>query len=60
MGSGRVQKRTVRDKVKPMFPWLQKAYDIRHPGLAALKVEPAMDPRRADPRFAEFLRRVGL
>jgi tetratricopeptide (TPR) repeat protein len=40
------------------FHWLQKAYDVKHPGLAALKVEPAMDGLRDDPRFAELLRRV--
>jgi TolB-like protein/Tfp pilus assembly protein PilF len=42
------------------FLWLQKATDVRHPGVTALKVEPAMDLLRSDPRFAELLRRVNL
>ena len=42
------------------FLWLGRAADVRHPGLAALKVEPSMDVLHADPRFAELLRRVNL
>ena len=42
------------------FLWLQKATDVRHPGVAALKVEPAMDGLRSDPRYAELLRRLNL
>lgn len=42
------------------FLWLGRAADLKHPGVAALKVEPAMDGLRSDPRFAELLRRVNL
>jgi hypothetical protein len=42
------------------FHWLQRAADVRHLGLAALKVEPAMDGLRSDSRYAELLRRVNL
>ena len=42
------------------FLWLQKAADVRHPGVATLKVEPAMDGLRTDPRYAELLRRMNL
>jgi hypothetical protein len=47
------------DKDEAFF-WLQKAMDVRHPAVAALKVEPAMDGLRSDPRFAELLRRMNL
>lgn len=40
--------------------WLEKAYAQHSNGLTSLKVEPAYDPLRGDPRFQELLRRVGL
>jgi hypothetical protein len=42
------------------FLWLHRAADQTHPGVAALKAEPAMDVLRSDPRFGELLRRVNL
>jgi len=42
------------------FDWLQKAYEDRSAGLLYLKVDPAFDSVRSDPRFVDLLRRVGL
>ena len=42
------------------FDWLQKAYEDRSAGLLYLKVDPAFDGVRSDPRFVDLLRRVGL
>ncbi len=42
------------------FARLQKAYEEHSPAISTLKVEPAYDPLRSDPRFQELLRRVGL
>lgn len=42
------------------FKWLDQAVDRRFGPLIYLKVNPIWDPLRADPRFAERLRRVGL
>jgi hypothetical protein len=42
------------------FGWLEKAYDGRDFILVFLKVDPAFDRLRADPRFADLVRRVGL
>jgi DNA-binding winged helix-turn-helix (wHTH) protein/TolB-like protein/Tfp pilus assembly protein PilF len=42
------------------FEWLEKAYDGRDFILTLLKVEPAFDPLRDDPRYAELERRVGF
>ncbi|HJQ22627.1 MAG TPA: tetratricopeptide repeat protein [Blastocatellia bacterium] len=42
------------------FAWLGRAYEARDPYLTFLNVEPALDPLRADERFADLLRRVGL
>ena len=39
---------------------LETAYARRSNGLTSLKVDPAFDPLRGDPRFEDLLRRVGL
>ena len=40
------------------FQWLNRAYEQR--SVWFLKVHPAMDPLRGDPRYAELLKRTGL
>ena len=44
------------------FEWLRKAYADR--SIAAqtfgIKVDPAFDPLRSDPRFTDLLRRINL
>jgi len=42
------------------FAWLERAHQERRGWLAYLKVEPMFDPVRADPRFAEWVRRMRL
>ncbi len=42
------------------FTWLEKAYNEHHPDFIELRVEPALDNLRDDPRCADLLRRVGL
>lgn len=42
------------------FIWLEKASEDRSVNLMYLKVEPILDPLRADPRFAQLLLRVNL
>jgi DNA-binding winged helix-turn-helix (wHTH) protein/TolB-like protein/Flp pilus assembly protein TadD len=42
------------------FEWLEKAYQERHAHLINLKIQPVYDPLRADPRFDNLVRRVGL
>jgi eukaryotic-like serine/threonine-protein kinase len=40
------------------FEWLEKAYEERF--IIVIKVHPAFDPLRSDPRFADLLRRMNL
>jgi adenylate cyclase len=42
------------------FALLEKGYNERDAYLTWLKVEPALDPLRSDPRFHSLLQRVGL
>ena len=39
---------------------IEKSYREHSNLVTTLKVEPALDPRRGDPRFQEILRRIGL
>ena len=40
--------------------WLAKAYQGRDTDLVFLKVEPALDNLRSDPRYAELERQIGF
>ena len=43
------------------FEWLEKSYDDRSIGAGqSIKMDPAFDPLRSDPRFADLLRRMNL
>lgn len=42
------------------FSWLEKSYQIRDPGLRLLKVLPWFDSARSDPRFQEYLAKMGF
>ncbi len=40
------------------FTWLEKARDDHSQWLSEIRVDPAFDPLRSDPRFADLLRRM--
>lgn len=40
--------------------WLERAYNDRSYHMIYIKIDPRLDPLRADPRFAALVRRVGL
>ena len=45
---------------EPALAWLEKAVNIRDPWTSQIKIQPAYDNLRSDPRFRELLLRVGL
>jgi tetratricopeptide (TPR) repeat protein len=42
------------------FAWLQKGLDDHDGPMGEMKVEPALDPLRSDPRFQDILRRMNF
>ena len=42
------------------FAALERAYQARSAGLIYLHLDPGYEPLRADPRYAELVRRIGL
>ena len=42
------------------FEYLEQAYETHNGWLFQLKVDPAADKLRSDPRYAPFLRKIGL
>jgi len=40
--------------------WLERAYEVRDQGMFYLKVDPPLDPLRADPRFQDLVRRMNF
>jgi TolB-like protein/DNA-binding winged helix-turn-helix (wHTH) protein/cytochrome c-type biogenesis protein CcmH/NrfG len=40
--------------------WLDRAYEVRDPDLASLKVDPNFDSLHSEPRYLELLKKVGL
>ncbi len=42
------------------FTWLTEAYAVHDLYLAWIKVDPAVDPLRTDPRFQALLRQMHL
>jgi lipopolysaccharide biosynthesis regulator YciM len=47
------------DKEKA-FEWLEKAYKEKEEGMEYLKVDPAWEILRSDPRFKSLLKRLNL
>ncbi|MDZ7638855.1 MAG: winged helix-turn-helix domain-containing protein [Bryobacterales bacterium] len=50
----------TRNELDQAFDWLYRAYDERSSYLIFLRVQPALHGLRADPRYFELVRRMGL
>ncbi len=51
---------TVRGEVDRAFEWFERAYAQRDPGLNVMKTSPRLRSLHGDPRWAEFLKKMGL
>jgi hypothetical protein len=47
-----------RGETSRALDWLEKAWDERDPWLAFLKIDPAFDVVRAEPRFVDLAERI--
>jgi len=54
------QVRAVRGENDAAFAWLERARDVRDSGVALVKVSSQLKSLHTDPRWAVFLRKVGL
>lgn len=50
----------VREEPDSAFEWFERAYRLRDPGLAEMKSNPRLRSLHGDPRWPEFLAKVGL
>jgi adenylate cyclase len=51
---------TALDAKDRAFEQLERAYQLREPGLLFLKVAPWADPLRSDPRYGAFVEKLGI
>jgi hypothetical protein len=51
---------TVRGEIDEAFEWLDRGITTRDGGMVLLKMEPTFEPLHADPRWPEYLRKVGF
>ncbi len=49
-----------RGELDKAFEWLEKAYEVRDAGIPLTKVSRFLDPLHSDPRWPEFLKKIGL
>ena len=47
-------------EIDSAFMFLDRAYTSRQTDIVSMKVDPAMDPLRDDPRFPALLQKIGL
>lgn len=51
---------TALDDKDKAFEWLEKALAVREGRMTLIKTDPLLDSLQSDPRFQDFLKRVGL
>lgn len=51
---------SYRGERNTALDWLERAYDVRDPGMTELKVDPLFEKARDDPWWQELMQRMGL
>ena len=49
-----------RDDVERAFEWLERGFAVRDSGLSEMKASPRLRPLHGDPRWAAFMKKMGL
>lgn len=47
-------------EIDEAFRWLERAWELRDPGMTDIKVDPLLEPLRSEPRYRELLARMGF
>jgi TolB-like protein/Tfp pilus assembly protein PilF len=55
-----VQVYAYRGEIDKAFEWLERAYELRDPGLSELKIDPLLNNLRNDRRYSDFLKKMRL
>jgi tetratricopeptide (TPR) repeat protein len=50
----------MRGESDQAFHWLERSYSLNDPGIQSSRVQPSLRSLHSDPRWPEFLRRIGL
>lgn len=50
----------MRGENDEAFQWLERSYALNDPGITATKVQPLLRNLHSDPRWPEFLKKIGL
>jgi len=49
-----------RNELDQAFHWLDRAFELHDTGMVIIKIHPHFENLRSDPRYAEFLDKIGL
>jgi hypothetical protein len=46
--------------MKTALKWIERAYEVKDPGLAFMKADPMLEPIRREPRFQAVVRKLNF
>jgi hypothetical protein len=51
---------SIRGDMKTALKWIERAYEVKDPGLAFMKADPMLEPIRREPRFQAVVRKLNF